>query len=134
MSGNGDGKLTKRNARTGAKGVRAVEREMPLVNYIDHGGACTQIDVPVNDSVMEGAIANSVAGIVAECGGSAMCATCHVYVREDYLAMLPPLGEVEDTMLDLAASERRDNSRLSCQIRMTADLDGLTVQMPESQT
>jgi len=107
---------------------------MPIVNYVDHGGNCTQIDVPANDSVMEGAIANGVEGIVAECGGSAMCATCHVYVREEFLGLLPPVGEIEDTMLDLTASERRDNSRLSCQIRMSDALDGLTVEMPETQT
>ncbi|MFD1944086.1 2Fe-2S iron-sulfur cluster-binding protein [Paradevosia shaoguanensis] len=107
---------------------------MPLVNYVDHRGNSTPIDVPANDSVMEGAIANGVEGIVAECGGSAMCATCHVYVREEFLALLPPMGEVEDTMLDLTASERRDNSRLSCQIRMSDALDGLTVEMPEAQT
>jgi len=107
---------------------------MPLVNYIDHGGTCTQIDVRLNESVMEGAVANGVEGIVAECGGSAMCATCHVYVDEAFMDKLPPVGEVEDTMLDLAASERRDNSRLSCQIRMTKGLEGLVVRMPESQT
>lgn len=107
---------------------------MPRVNYIDHNGTCTPVDVPLNDSVMEGAVTNGVDGIVAECGGSAMCATCHVYVREDFLALLPPVGEIEDTMLDLTACERRDNSRLSCQIKMTAALDGLVVEMPESQT
>lgn len=106
---------------------------MPLVNYIDHGGACTPIDVPTHDSVMEGAIANGVDGIVAECGGSAMCATCHVYVREEFVGLLPPVGEIEDTMLDLTACERRANSRLSCQIKMTDALNGLTIEMPESQ-
>lgn len=107
---------------------------MPLVNYIDHGGARTPIDVPVNESVMEGAVANGVEGIVAECGGSAMCATCHVYVCPEFADLLPPMGEIEDTMLDLTASERKANSRLSCQIKMTPELAGLTVEMPESQT
>lgn len=107
---------------------------MPLVTYIDASGTRTQIDVPINDSVMEGAIANGVDGIVAECGGSAMCATCHVYVEEAFLDLLPPVGEVEDSMLDLTASERRGNSRLSCQIRMSQALDGLVVHTPDSQT
>ncbi|MBD8065138.1 2Fe-2S iron-sulfur cluster binding domain-containing protein [Devosia sp. PTR5] len=106
---------------------------MPQINYVDHSGTCTPIMVPLGDSVMEGAVANGVEGIVAECGGSAMCATCHVYVDPTFSALLPEMGEVEDTMLDLAASERHDNSRLSCQIRVTEALDGLVVRMPESQ-
>lgn len=106
---------------------------MPSVTYVDPDGTSTEVEVPAHDSVMEGAIVEGIEGIVAECGGNAMCATCHVYVREEFLKLLEPMGEIEDAMLDLAASERRPNSRLSCQISMKPELNGLTVDLPESQ-
>ncbi|HLJ63278.1 MAG TPA: 2Fe-2S iron-sulfur cluster-binding protein, partial [Stellaceae bacterium] len=82
---------------------------------------------------MQAAIANGIDGIVAECGGSAMCATCHVYVDEADLARLPKISQGEDEMLESTAAERRKNSRLSCQLVMTTGLDGLTVHLPETQ-
>jgi 2Fe-2S ferredoxin len=107
---------------------------MPKVTYIDNGGKATTLDIEIGTSVMQAAVFNGVDGIVAECGGSCMCATCHVYVREDQLSKLPEMELGEDAMLDGAASPRRPNSRLSCQLSMTPQMDGLVVDMPETQT
>ena len=82
---------------------------------------------------MEGAVQNGVQGILAECGGACMCATCHVYVDEAWLARLDPIEEEEQEMLGSTAAERKVNSRLSCQIRVTAELDGLVVNLPPKQ-
>jgi 2Fe-2S ferredoxin len=106
---------------------------VPKITYISHQEEAFQIDVPVGESVMEGAVRNGVDGIVAECGGSCLCATCHVYVDEKFLRLLPPIGEEQDAMLDSTACERLPNSRLSCQIQVTPELDGLVVRMPEYQ-
>jgi len=107
---------------------------MPHITYISHTGAKRTIDVPVGDSVMEGAIMNGVEGIVAECGGNCQCATCHVYVEEAGLALLDPIGDEQEGMLGSTAAERKSNSRLSCQIHVTAKLNGLVVHTPERQT
>jgi 2Fe-2S ferredoxin len=106
---------------------------MPHVTYIAHDGKETKLEVAVGTSVMQAAVFNGVDGIVAECGGSCMCATCHVYVREDLLALCPEMEPGEDAMLDGAASERQPNSRLSCQLVMSPKMDGLVVTMPETQ-
>ena len=82
---------------------------------------------------MQAAIGHGVDGIVAECGGNCMCATCHVYVDADWLPRLPAMSEAEDALLDGTASERQPNSRLSCQISVTSALDGLLVNLPERQ-
>ena len=82
---------------------------------------------------MEGAVQNGIDGILAECGGSCMCATCHVYVEVDFLARLNPIEEAEEEMLGCTAAERKPNSRLSCQIHVTAELDGLVVNLPPKQ-
>ncbi len=108
-------------------------RETANVTYISQAGDTRQIAVPVGDSVMEGAIKNGIDGIVAECGGACMCATCHVYVDEPFLAKLNPMDETEAEMLNATASERRPNSRLSCQLKVTPALDGLVVHTPETQ-
>jgi 2Fe-2S ferredoxin len=84
-------------------------------------------------SLMEAAVQHEVEGIVGECGGSAVCGTCHVYIDENDCARLPSMNDFEDAMLDGTASERRANSRLACQIPVTPALDGLTVHIPESQ-
>ena len=83
--------------------------------------------------LMQAAVANGVQGIVAECGGNASCATCHVYVATAQSALVGPPNDVEDEMLDFTAAERRPTSRLSCQIRLTDALDGLVVGVPEEQ-
>ncbi|HEX5431684.1 MAG TPA: 2Fe-2S iron-sulfur cluster-binding protein [Bryobacteraceae bacterium] len=106
---------------------------MPKITYISHEGDTYTVDVPVGDSVMEGAVHNGIDGIVAECGGSCLCATCHVYVDEKFLPLLPPIDEAQDAMLDSAACERQSNSRLSCQIQVKPELEGLIVRMPEYQ-
>jgi 2Fe-2S ferredoxin len=107
---------------------------MPSVTYVSYDGQSTTLDVPVGTSVMQAAVLKGLDGIVAECGGSCMCATCHVFVQEDQLAKLPELELGEDAMLDGTASPRRPNSRLSCQLVMTPAMDGLVVTMPETQT
>jgi len=91
------------------------------------------LDIPVGTSVMRGALADDVEGIVGQCGGYAQCASCHVYVDPDAAGRLETMGEEEDAMLDFAACPRESSSRLSCQITMTDDLDGLRVRLPERQ-
>jgi 2Fe-2S ferredoxin len=106
---------------------------MPNVTYISHTGETTTIDVPVGTTVMENAVKNGIEGIVAECGGAMLCATCHVYVDPAFVDKLDPIGEEQDEMLGATAAERKPNSRLSCQIRMTPELEGLIVRMPDLQ-
>ena len=106
---------------------------MPNVTYIAHDGKQTTLDIPLGTSVMQAAVLHGVDGIVAECGGSCMCATCHVYVRDDQLALTPPMQADEDAMLEGTASPRRPNSRLSCQLVVSPEMDGLVVNMPETQ-
>ena len=104
---------------------------MPKITYVQKAGERQDIDVPVGHSLMEAAIDNSVEGIVAECGGACACATCHAYIDDAWLSKLPELNDMEDAMLD-ATSERRANSRLTCQIEMTDDLDGMVVHVAEN--
>lgn len=106
---------------------------MPKVTYVDHAGAPTTVEVPTGWSVMEAAIDNDIPGIDADCGGCLSCATCHVYVDAAWLDKLPPREDDELEMLDCTAEDSRDNSRLSCQIKVTEELDGLVVTLPEFQ-
>jgi ferredoxin, 2Fe-2S len=107
---------------------------MPKVTYIEHNGTAHTVEVPVGRSVMQGAVDNNVPGIDADCGGECACATCHVYVQQPWLDMigLPAAGSQEASMLSFAAVKQPD-SRLSCQISMTEELDGMVVKMPEGQ-
>ena len=105
---------------------------MPRVRFIQADGQTSEVDALSGDSVMETAIDNDVEGIIAECGGACSCATCHVYVDPGWLARLPPPEPIEDGMLDCVL-DRRPNSRLSCQIRVRDELDGITVTVPDSQ-
>jgi len=107
---------------------------MPTIHYILQDGSSRSIEAKAGSSVMENAIRGNVRGIDAECGGSCSCATCHVYVDDAYLDRLPPPDDMESDLLDGVASERRPGSRLSCQLSMTAELDGLTVRVPETQS
>jgi 2Fe-2S ferredoxin len=107
---------------------------MPNITFIDSDGRGQPIEATTGESAMQAATRNDINGILAECGGNAMCATCHVYVDEDWLARLPAMGDDEDALLDGTAAERRANSRLSCQIILVADLDGLVLNLPERQT
>jgi len=99
---------------------------MPTITYIDPNGRVLTVPVENDRSVMEGALSNAVPGIDAICGGACACATCHVYVDENWLPKLPAPSETETSMLDLAC-EVRANSRLSCQIRVNESVDGLVV-------
>lgn len=101
--------------------------------YVRHDGERVTLEIPEDTSLMRGAVSNDVDGIVGECGGQMMCATCHVYVDPEFLGRLPAVSEDEDAMLDATACERKPNSRLSCQIVAIAALDGIVVQMPETQ-
>ncbi|WP_107766871.1 2Fe-2S iron-sulfur cluster-binding protein [Nocardioides terrigena] len=105
---------------------------MPTITYTDDSGESRVVAANVGDSVMETAVRNGVPGIVAECGGSLSCATCHVFVDEAELAQLPAMEEMEDEMLWGAAVDRRDTSRLCCQIKVSDDMD-LHVTTPETQ-
>lgn len=107
---------------------------MPTIIYIQPDGVERRVDVAEGLSVMLGAIQNNVRGIDAECGGCLSCATCHVYVDPADRDRLPPMAADEDELLAGVAAERRPTSRLSCQIAMTAALDGLVVQVPPTQS
>ena len=106
---------------------------MGKFNCIAHDGTVVSLEAPAGMSLMQSAVANGVKGIVAECGGAQMCATCHVYVEDAWLDKLRPMEAPEDAMLDSAVCERKANSRLSCQILMSAELDGLVVHLPQRQ-
>jgi ferredoxin, 2Fe-2S len=106
---------------------------MPRITYVEATGAEVTLQLAEGWSLMQGATANGVEGILGECGGSCACATCHCYVEEARLADLPPPSENELAMLENAAAERRPNSRLACQIKATGALDGLVVHLPETQ-
>lgn len=99
---------------------------MAKIVYHDVNGNRREVNVEKGSTVMEGAIDNDVAGIIAECGGACACATCHAYIGGTWLSKLRPLDDMEDAMLD-SAPERRPNSRLTCQIEVTDDLDGMEV-------
>jgi 2Fe-2S ferredoxin len=106
---------------------------MPAVTVVDPNGVETKLDIPEGHSVMQEAVGHGLHGIVGECGGSAMCATCHVYVDPDWVDKLPAPLANEMEMLECTAADRRPQSRLSCQIKVSAALDGLVVQLPERQ-
>tara|TARA_B100002052_G_scaffold268711_1_gene267533 strand:+ start:136 stop:456 length:321 start_codon:yes stop_codon:yes gene_type:complete len=105
---------------------------MAKITYVEHNGKSHTIDVENGLTVMEGAIQNNVPGIDADCGGSMACATCHVYVKEDWFNIVPSKTEGEDDMLD-QAYEPKKYSRLSCQLLVSDELDGLIVNLPEKQ-
>ena len=105
---------------------------MPKITYIEHDGKIHTIEVASGLSVMEGAVQNNIPGIDADCGGSMACATCHVYVNEEWLDKLPAKEDGEEDMLDMAF-EPKQNSRLSCQLTVSEELDGLVVNIPSKQ-
>ena len=105
---------------------------MPKITYIEHNGTPHTIEVSNGLTVMEGAVQNNIPGIDADCGGECSCATCHVMVNSDWVAKAGGPNEAEDSMLDLNP-ERASNSRLSCQMTVSDDLDGLIVDLPEFQ-
>lgn len=103
------------------------------VTYLRPDGSRGEHQVDAGMTVMQAAIAHGEDGIVAECGGSLMCATCHVYVDERFTGLLPDVGEEEDELLGCTAAERRPTSRLSCQLTLTVAVEGLVVEVPEAQ-
>jgi 2Fe-2S ferredoxin len=105
---------------------------MPKIKYVEWNGKEHVVDVPVGWSVMEGAVKNMIPGIDADCGGACACATCHVYVDPAWAGITGEKADMEQTMLDFA-NDVEANSRLSCQIKVTPELDGLIVKMPKSQ-
>ena len=105
---------------------------MPKITYIDYQGNSKTINVDNGLTVMEGAIQNDIPGIDADCGGSMACATCHVYVKDEWLNKIPKAEDGEVDMIDMAFEPK--NSRLSCQIAVTDDLDGLVVTTPAKQS
>lgn len=107
---------------------------MAKVTYIDFSGNRTELDVANGMTLMQGAVMNGLDGIEGECSGSCACATCHCYIDDAWLGKLPDMSENEDELLDGAASERRENSRLSCQIKVSDELDGIVVHLPEEQS
>jgi ferredoxin, 2Fe-2S len=106
---------------------------VPRVIYEPLDGPPTEIEAPLGATARDVALAHGVDGIVGECGGQLMCASCHVYVDEAFLDLLPPRSEDEEEMLESTASPRLPNSRLSCQIKLTEELDGLILRLPAEQ-
>src|ERR1700730_5632254 len=106
---------------------------MPIVTYVSSSGISRKMDVPSGMSVMQAALHHGVEGILGECGGNCMCATCHVYVDHSFLDRIPPAIDNENFMLRIAAEGPETNSRLSCQIKMTEELDGIIVRLPRKQ-
>jgi 2Fe-2S ferredoxin len=105
---------------------------MPKINFVDSDGTNREVETKNGTSVMEAAVQNMIPGIDADCGGACACATCHVYVSDDWMDKLKTKDDMEDSMLDFA-EDVQENSRLSCQILMNDQLDGITVTTPESQ-
>ena len=105
---------------------------MPQVKFIEFNGTEHNIEAKSGESIMLAATNNLVPGIDADCGGECSCATCHVLVPDEWLAKLAPRSETEESMLDLNP-DRTDNSRLSCQIPMSEELDGIVLNLPEFQ-
>ncbi len=105
---------------------------MTKITYIEFNGKSHSIDIENGLSVMEGAVQNNIPGIDADCGGGMSCATCHVYVNDDWFDLLDKKTDGEEDMLD-QAYEPKKNSRLSCQITVSQKLDGLIVKLPEKQ-
>ena len=106
---------------------------MAKITYVEYGGKEHVVDVAPGLTVMEGARDNNVPGIEADCGGACACSTCHVYVDEAWVDKLPAKDAMEEDMLDFAYEPDPRRSRLTCQVKVTAELDGLVVHMPEKQ-
>ncbi|EIG62172.1 2Fe-2S iron-sulfur cluster-binding protein [Bradyrhizobium sp. WSM1253] len=106
---------------------------MPSIKFVQPPGSSELVQAREGESAMEAATQNAIPGILAECGGNAMCATCHVYVDDEWLDRLPSVLKQEEALLTEVAAERRQTSRLSCQVQMTSDLDGLLLHIPNKQ-
>lgn len=106
---------------------------MTQITFIDHAGTATTLDAPDGWSLMQAATAHGVDGIVGECGGSCACATCHCYLGDGLLALIPAAGENELGMLENVVAERRAGSRLACQVKVSPAMAGAQIHLPECQ-
>lgn len=106
---------------------------MPKATFVNTDGSRTEVDVPNGESLMRAATANGIDGILGDCGGGLACATCHVFVGDDFVGKLPDMTDGESEMLDYAAAGRQPGSRLSCQIVMSDALDGIVVEIADPQ-
>ncbi len=106
---------------------------MAKITYVEWGGKEHTVEVATGMTVMEGARDNGIPGIEADCGGACACSTCHVYVDPAWTGELPPIEAMEEDMLDFAHNPDPERSRLTCQLKVSDELDGLRVQMPEKQ-
>lgn len=106
---------------------------MAKITYVEHDGTAHVVEVANGMTVMEGARDNGIPGIDADCGGACACSTCHVYVAPEWVDRLPPREPMEEDMLDFAYEPDPETSRLTCQLKVTDELDGLVVTMPERQ-
>jgi 2Fe-2S ferredoxin len=106
---------------------------MPIITFIRPDNRSENIEASIGESAMQVATRHGIDEIVAECGGNAMCATCHVYVDDSWIGRLTAMSEDENALLDGVAAERLAGSRLSCQIKLEQDLDGLVLRLPERQ-
>lgn len=107
---------------------------MPKIVYVAPDGTERTVDASLGESVMAAAVRNGVPGIIGECGGNCSCATCHVWVRSEFVGVVGGPGDLEEDLLDLGVSERRESSRLGCQITVTDEIEGLVVDVPPTQT
>ncbi|WP_338105005.1 2Fe-2S iron-sulfur cluster-binding protein [Modestobacter muralis] len=108
-------------------------RGVPKVVYVEDAGQEHPIEATVGESVMATAVKNGVPGIIGECGGNASCGTCHVWVRAEFTKLVGEPNDLEEDLLEMAVTDRREGSRLSCQISVSPELDGLTVDVPPQQ-
>lgn len=105
---------------------------MPQLTYIEHDGTVHQVDARIDRTLMQIAVEHAVPGILADCGGSCSCGTCHAYIDVPWRDRLPPISESEAFMLE-AVPEPREGSRLCCQLPMRAELDGMVIRLPAEQ-
>lgn len=105
---------------------------MPLIKYVEASGSEQEVEVAVGENIMQGAVDNMIDSILAECGGACACATCHCYVDEAWTGKIPAPESAEKDLLE-AVVDPKENSRLSCQIVVTEEMEGFTVHLPESQ-
>lgn len=106
---------------------------MANITYVNADGSQRVVDVAPGTSVMQAAVSNGIAGILGDCGGACQCATCHVYIAEPWQFMLPPLGDMEDAMLECASAVRDGTSRLGCEVVVTEMMEGMVVRLPDTQ-
>jgi ferredoxin, 2Fe-2S len=106
---------------------------MPRITFIEHNGAVHVVESEEGQSLMQAAVGNLVPGVTADCGGAGTCATCHGYIDESWAGRVPPPSPDERDMIESGCLHIRENSRLTCQVRVTAQLDGIVIRLPPSQ-